>query len=435
MKTIVFLVLLFAFVQSFAQNLYLEEIKQLHTTEMIAVTQNPNLINNYSSTLMHSPLQEGLAVDSAITWTWNRNTENWDIAYRTYYTNYADGNVETSLFSIRMGNEWVNNSLATFGYDAFQNITSILYQRWEEDEWKNIALLLYEYDDHQNLLTEIQQSWDGWAFSGGTRNLYTYDDEDNRLSQTSQYLIDSTWTDGTRNLYTYDEFNREIQELYQANYGGWINLTQFITTYDVNGDADIILEQAWAIDHWQDVDRNLYDWIDHRVISWEIQTFDGVDWTESMRYLNGYDQNENFTSQLFQQFINGEWTNSGQYMAGYDGMFRVYDVTQVWENEWIYADSTHHYYSEISGVADQFQNKDMKIFPNPANELINISFDENSVENYGIEIYSNTGIKLFETKSNPTNSKPVNISHLPPGSYHVVIHHSKGMSIQHFVKL
>jgi len=79
-------------------------------------------------------------------------------------------------------------------------------------------------------------------------------------------------------------------------------------------------------------------------------------------------------------------------------------------------DNTNFYWntSEILGIQDQFAKQLLTIYPNPSNDIINISSIEDQL--LKIELYSMTGSLIFKTDLN-SNIYALNISNYPIGTY------------------
>lgn len=55
------------------------------------------------------------------------------------------------------------------------------------------------------------------------------------------------------------------------------------------------------------------------------------------------------------------------------------------------------------------------VYPNPANDFINIEINNNYDSNFNISIYNSLGIKVIET----SNENTINIEDLPSGMYFI----------------
>ena len=59
------------------------------------------------------------------------------------------------------------------------------------------------------------------------------------------------------------------------------------------------------------------------------------------------------------------------------------------------------------------------VFPNPANEMVNIQFDSQILSTVQIQIFNMTGVEVFHTSAlpGPSNTVPISTVHLIPGTY------------------
>ena len=64
---------------------------------------------------------------------------------------------------------------------------------------------------------------------------------------------------------------------------------------------------------------------------------------------------------------------------------------------------------------EEIENENIRIYPNPANDFINIGINDNHNGNFNISIYNSLGIKVFET----SNKNTINIEDLPSGMYFI----------------
>ena len=76
--------------------------------------------------------------------------------------------------------------------------------------------------------------------------------------------------------------------------------------------------------------------------------------------------------------------------------------------------------------ANDFIETTVSLYPNPSNELINISFDEDQLSK--LELYDVTGKLLFKKDLN-TNTYALNIANYPSGTYLVKVFNQNNVSI------
>lgn len=81
-----------------------------------------------------------------------------------------------------------------------------------------------------------------------------------------------------------------------------------------------------------------------------------------------------------------------------------------------FVDDTNFYWntSEILGTSDFINNQTITMFPNPANDVVNISSDKEQLQK--IELYSIAGSLIFKTDLN-ANTYVLNIAKYPSGTY------------------
>ena len=83
-----------------------------------------------------------------------------------------------------------------------------------------------------------------------------------------------------------------------------------------------------------------------------------------------------------------------------------------WDCVWI--DDIIFPCSSFTGI-EEVENENIKIYPNPANDFINIEINDNHNGNFNISIYNSLGIKIMET----SNENTINIEDLPSGMYFI----------------
>lgn len=113
----------------------------------------------------------------------------------------------------------------------------------------------------------------------------------------------------------------------------------------------------------------------------------------------------------------------------------VYFFCQSFSQFWDYSAITAFTPANCSVLKTAFfENQDLQIFPNPANNLINIQLK--SVISHNISIYNSIGSLVFEQKNQLLiDPKMYNISHLSPGIYFLKItDNENGVYKKRFVK-
>ena len=95
----------------------------------------------------------------------------------------------------------------------------------------------------------------------------------------------------------------------------------------------------------------------------------------------------------------------------------------------VYSDAFFEQYSDIKKLSD---NK-IRLYPNPANDVLYFDFLPNEIKNVHLTIYNITGKNVF-SKSNNNNDNTINISSLNKGIYFLEIKTVHQIEIRKFIK-
>lgn len=110
---------------------------------------------------------------------WSFSQLKWDSSSRRIYTYDIFNRVYTVLYQLYYKNNWENYYLYTNSYNNSNEITSILFQSWNNttSNWENSVLTNYTYNSDATLSEEISQEWDkttsAWLNSGKVDYHYT----------------------------------------------------------------------------------------------------------------------------------------------------------------------------------------------------------------------------------------------------------------------
>lgn len=139
--------------------------------------------------------------------------------------------------------------------------------------------------------------------------------------------------------------------------------------------------------------------------------------------------------QIFQQPISGTTTIVNQNIeytftnTGFSGMD---SIGYVIHDSWGDADSGYVLIDFTAGISNPSKSSLLNIYPNPANETLQISFKDFSSGNVRIVTTSGSVVRQF-TMKNATES--LDVSHLNPGVYFVIFRSNENVEIVRFVKM
>ena len=222
--------------------------------------------------------------------------------------------------------------------------------------------------------------------------------------------------------------------------------------------------QKWnnQTNEWESERKILHTYDDFQNITYSlIQEWDGSSWNTLQQIFYTYDENGNCIYELTEDWFENEWLNCEQVFYTYDENNKLTEL--LWQNwktdEWVdYYIEEHDYDENENLIRDYVEaweifhgieqieyfwsefpptniaetiNSQINIYPNPAIETITISRDV-LLENTNINIYSVTG-KLVNT-STLNNSGQIDISYLPKGVYFLNINTEKENFTKKFIK-
>lgn len=148
-------------------------------------------------------------------------------------------------------------------------------------------------------------------------------------------------------------------------------------------------------------------------------------WLNVSQYLTTYDANKNLTSELLQTWKDGRWVNTRQSFEIYDeNNFLLSESYKRYNDSGsgiLYGDSTHYYFHTITGTKDLADEQtNINIYPNPTSSKFTI---RSAGPLGGIEIYNLSGVSIYSDKPvYGQNSAEIDLTPHGPGIYFVRIY-------------
>lgn len=331
--------------------------------------------------------------------TQQRHALDWVNVDRYLYSFDAASNALTVLYQIWSTNGWQNNYNHAFTYDTYNNRTNDIYQTYDTTRfiWVNIANGDYTFNTSNKVVTEKVQKWIGSSWLDSARYQFGYDMTNTYLeSKLRDVNISATWVYDTNVVYTYDTNHNMVSELHQYYWGYptlWMDSSLYTYTYDANHNRISALKQ-------NNTTRS-------------VPTAYQNEWYEEYSY-NNYHQMTSYKST--------EWNVIGGF----------------WEPTT--ADHFHRYYYAIAtGVSNTTkQEGDLKIYPSPANDILDIALTWDKEENSLIMIYDMSGRlwSQWQTGAKQAYHYQYPVVQLPSGIYIISIRNanneiSKIFSVAH----
>jgi hypothetical protein len=305
-------------------------------------------------------------------YSWNKTSGKWDYYSRTDYFRDQNGNDTLYLYSRWnfASNTWLNQSIDQSIYDAHNNISSRISCSWYKtyNKWDTLYKQDYTYntDGKQILLS-----------------LYDWNSASNQwlLSLKCETFYDAN---GYDTLYTNNSWD--------SYSGKWILTRNEHYYYNENGKDTLIIILDWVSDKW--VNSGKYEYKFNAagyITSFANYTWNATKnkWTGLFNYGYSYDSNHNLS-----QRYNYGW-NSG---------------TDSWT-----LTSKDTYFSSIhflNGMKIHSLESDMKIYPNPVSDYLNIEKSDNNV--LPVMIYDMNGNLMLNES---VTGNEINVQSLSPGIY------------------
>jgi len=363
------------------------------------------------------------------------------------YTYNANGNLNSQLSQRWVNNAWVNNDLFEFTYDTSGNIITDSYSVWGDSVWYKETLFSYTYDINKNLLNYTRYIWYKDSLISKILLTNTYS-QGIKTSELFQFWANNNWKNKSLFTFTYDANGNKINELLQYwESNMWVNINKHTSTFDNNNNLLTSLYQNWDTNTWVNSSLDSLSYNSNGKVSNTItKIWQNNSWINSWKYTLTYDVYGNEEIMLAQHWVNNTWENysvrtyssdmygnslSGKYEEWYNNwyLFPIDLSIYTSSKEFIYSVSAPrfvaHFTSLISEINEYKDNSEINIYPNPANDFIRISYNENKV-NY-INIFNLQGQKVFSEKLNKKeNTFTINVSNLANGIYLLQFQTDKG---------
>lgn len=318
--------------------------------------------------------------------------------YRTtYYYDESDYTL-TEEITEAYSDGWTNLSRVTYEYDFNGNVLEMYSQMWMSGNWMDVMRATFEYDG--DLVSEVVYQYNmGGTWENQMKEVYNYNGDQWTMLLWS--WNGSTWT--SDELYTYTRNSNTIELLVQYMEGGaWQNEAMEIFTLDFDENITEILHKEWNTGsvQWEDIEKMTYIYDGGVYTDQYHQSWDGSTWNDEYHYAFEYDNMGNAKHGVCYAFGGYDWAvdNGDIDMAyGYNA-----------DTKSFYASEVEMTYVDLTGVNENTQVTNFKVYPVPAENEIQIQAEGFEKA----EIYSLTGQKLMES-----TTEKMNVGSLSQGVY------------------
>lgn len=340
-----------------------------------------------------------------------------------YYAKNED-KLDTSLFIQSWDDElkvWNNESKFTYAYDASYNLISTTIFNWDAGSWQNSAQIVNTFDSSNNLLNTTILNWDVIQWDSVNQFIYSYDSNNNVIGEID-YYYSGGWQEQYKYVSLYDGANLKTQTTQQYKNGtNWKNSWKDTLVYDVTNNL-LSLERK----DWKQSDQDFiltdskieysYNSENQLILRTDYNGDGASSYTPAISYTYEYDAGGNNTSILQQLYDIGSssFVNFEQFTYYYTDMLT--GITSIPNNAYV-----------------------VKLFPNPASDLIQLSMSAEHPSDARLEILDADGRLLHKQQllfSRGDNFIKLNMSEYSRGIYFIrLVNAVNGaQSINRFVK-
>lgn len=315
-------------------------------------------------------------------------------------------------------------------YDESKNLVRLDRYQLLNGNWTHVSYILYTYDENGNRLSRSNyNSYGGPTFTlGGVYN-YFYD-EDNKLTHW-ELLMSGTDLAQAATL-TYNASGQLIEELGQDtwNSGALENSYKITFNYNTDGTLNNSGQSFWNGYSWDLFGTEWFYYDDNKnCIKWDHKNGNTV--TDR----NEYEYDMEFTiDQIVRPYIPEDDVETERLVEMNNMVTVKHWYTQNDAGNLVYVCDYLYRYDVIdyTSVPNHGFNADnVRIFPNPASDIITISGDKTIITN--IEVMDNAGkVVLKETNLNKGETN-LDINTLKSGIYYIRLLTSKGIVTEKLV--
>ena len=283
----------------------------------------------------------------------------------TYNSNSQQ--TEAISLSLKQG-IWTNIFKQSTNYNANGKITEKTSYNWRNNNWQGLSKQLYSYGSGSTVPNEI-----------------VFQEYRNGVWENKERFVNISWHD----------FNKMQFDFYEKQgwTNGWIIMSRHSTTYDAFGGSETITQLPGP----------------------------GNTWVNSQRATITYDNRMNFIGEKSELWQGNMWRVDTDYqqILTYNA---TDDVTEMISRFWDKpsnsyqnsARSVYHNFIRISGTTKDFAPLNVKLYPNPTSEVLNIQIEGKQAGT--ILITDLTGKIVLQHNLDAAENR-VNIASLAKGTY------------------
>ncbi|RYM34581.1 T9SS type A sorting domain-containing protein [Brumimicrobium glaciale] len=356
---------------------------------------------------------------------------------------FGQNKIESSIYEKHHGSSYETIRGKNYEYDSNDNLIKETNYDWVGNSWAKNYILFFTYDNDNKVTLKKRKGWNGIVqqYLDGSKTEYTYNANglptqflDIMMNTSGQYVVSG------KTEFTYNGTKLATSLLSHYNGNQWYLKEKSTLTYIGNRLNQVIIEDHNGTD-WELSWRILFSYNSNNQISSVIsESFDGTGYVEYEKVNYDFDNNLNLLNEI--SFEEGYFDFDSQYnydftaqlsdyqhpfkdKTGIDYIFETFPYVSKILNNTTYGfdtqtnsayiiDRVRYDYTDslFLSTKSNMEIQNINLYPNPANEYIQISGITNS-EN--VAVYTVLGVKAFDTVTNEGDK--INIEGLSKGLY------------------
>lgn len=385
------------------------------------------------------------ASDSIYSWRANASGTLFEEYSQNYVTSRnEDGNITSEISQNYSGGTWVGDYKYIYSYNTENQVTQIITQNWSGGAWTNNDRKDAEYTGGK--MTKLTDySWSGGAWVADDRKIYEYE-AGNCVMVVTQYYSGGTWINQEKTSITYNSSSKIVSILeYNWSGGAWVSDSKMEFTYNTSNQLTEVLAQNYVGGAWENDFHAFYSYSSGQKSSYILKEWSAGVWDNKVRKIYTYGSNGKIKDVSKSNYNIGlsEWVNDIKINITYNSNNLIttiyYESWNTSASAWEKASGNDKYtflYESYtpSGIEPINLEGTVNIFPNPANNSLQVQLDWTQAQSTQIGIYDMSGKlwKNIDYPSSQTLHTSLDISALPAGAYFLNISTPKGNLIKKF---
>lgn len=354
-----------------------------------------------------------------------------------------------------------NYSKTIYTFDGSNNIKTTLVQYWVASAWRDSTEHFYTYNSSNTMLTDTFKNLGNIASNTlrSTLSIYHYNastiDTSTSLNWSTTSSSFTTTNNSSRTIYflnTSSKPDSTVAYGWSTASSTWNPNNRIHYTYS---GSTVSIDSTWSLfgPTWY-ISTNNYTYSGSNMMSDTSKAFIGSGFASTSLFVMTYNTSGNETGYEKYSLVSGVWRDTALVTNTYDptyGVLTSYMTQTRIGGAWVMNRSSNGFggfnydvlnyyyytpYNDPTGVANIIANNGtLKLYPVPANNMLNIDLSWDNAQSSVVAIYDMTGKLYMQWQAdNTTNYKhTVYLTQLPSGNYIIKVRGENDQLTQPFV--